>query len=354
MSAKKLPPEPKKAPFQQVLAALLNEDKSFPPLLLYRFSDLEGEDLQALAHAWPLVEVRRRQAILEDLEELGEADTVLSFEALYRLALQDSDPVVRRLSVRGLWDYEPTDLIDTYLTMLHQDADTEVQAACASALGQFVYLGEIEEIPQVKLDEVVAELLETYKGKAAPLIRRRALEALGFSSHEEVPGMIESAYYSNRKDWVLSALVAMGRSANAQWGELVLQMLQHDDDEIRMEAARTAGELELKSTVESLKLLARDQDNGVRQAAIWSLSQIGGPGVADLLDELYEETDDDDELELIESAMDNLAFTEDIQLFSLLELDEEDGLGDDELFDEDYPDEVLPDDEENEDTQEDL
>jgi HEAT repeat protein len=352
MSRKRTPSAPKKAPFQQVLAALLDEDKSFSPRLLYRFSDLEGDDLQALRTTWPQVSVRRRQAILEDLEDIAEADTVLSFEAFYRLALQDSDPVVRRLSVRGLWDYEPTDLIDTYREMLHQDADSEVQAACASALGQFVYLGEIEEISQTDLDTVVDDLIGVYKSSAAPLIRRRALEALGFSSHTEVPGMIESAYYSNRKDWVLSALVAMGRSASAQWEELVLQMLQQDDDDIRLEAARTAGELELKSTVDLLKTLARDADTGVRQAAIWSLSQIGGPGVSDLLDELYEETDDDLELELIESAIDNLAFTEDIQLFSLLELDEDEELGDEQLYG-DYPDKALPDDEESEDSQED-
>lgn len=352
MSRMRTPPEPKKAPFQQVLAALLDDDKNFPPRLLYRFSDLEGDELQALRDTWPEVSVRRRQAILEDLEEIGEADTVLSFEALYRLALQDSDPVVRRLSVRGLSDYEPTDLIGAYREMLHQDADSEVRAACASALGQFVYLGEIEEISQAELDAIVDDLLDVYKSNVAPLIRRRALEALGFSSHAEVAGMIESAYFSNRKDWVLSALVAMGRSASAHWEELVLQVLQQDDDDIRLEAARTAGELELTSSLELLKTLARDADDDVRQAAIWSLSQIGGPGVSDLLDELYEETDDDLELELIESAMDNLAFTEDIQLFSLLELDEDEELGEDEP-DEQYPDEVLPDDEESEDTQED-
>ncbi len=349
MSRKSIPAEPKKAPFQQVLAALLDEEKSFPPRLLYRFSDLEGNDLQALRSTWPQVSVRRRQAILEDLEEIGEADTVLSFEALYRLALHDSDPVVRRLSVRGLWDYEPTDLIDTYRQMMRQDTDTEVQAACASALGQFVYLGEIEEITQAKLDAVVNDLLDIYKSSAAPLVRRRALEALGFSSHAEVPGMIESAYYSNRKDWVLSALVAMSRSANADWDELVLQMLQQDDDDIRMEAARTAGELELKSTVDLLKTLARDTDANVRQAAIWSLSQIGGPGVSDLLDELYEETDDDLELELLENAMDNLAFTEDLQLFSLLELDEDEALSG-ELYEGDS-DEDLPEEEESGDNQ---
>lgn len=352
MSRMRTPPEPKRAPFQQVLAALLDDEKSFPPQLLYRFSDLEGDELQALRNTWPLVSVRRRQVILDDLEEISEADTVLSFEALYRLALQDSDPVVRRLSVRGLWDYEPIDLIGTYQEMLHQDADSEVRAACASALGQFVYLGEIEEISQTELDTIVDDLLDVYKSNAAPLIRRRALEALGFSSHAEVPGMIESAYYSNRKDWMLSTLVAMGRSANAQWEELVLQMLQQDDDDIRLEAARTAGELELTSTVELLKTLSRDADPGVRQAAIWSLSQIGGSGVSDLLDELYEETDDDLELELIESAMDNLVFTEDIQLFSLFELDEDEELGGEDL-DEDYPDEVLPDDEESEENQED-
>jgi HEAT repeat protein len=85
-----------------------------------------------------------------------------------------------------------------------------------------------------------------------------------------------------------------------------------------------------------MDLLAVDDDD-IRWAAIWSLSQIGGEGVRERLEELYDLTDDDEEADFIDSALENLDFTEDIPLFDLLEVEDEDE--DEEEFedkDEDY------------------
>jgi len=66
-----------------------------------------------------------------------------------------------------------------------------------------------------------------------------------------------------------------------------------------------------------------DPDENARQASIWSLSQIGGDGVQEALETLYNETDDEDELELLESALDNLTFTQGVKLMPLFELPDE-------------------------------
>lgn len=325
---------PAEIPFKEVLSALLDADTPLNPKYLFRLSDLEPEDLNQLKAIWSQIPVWRRQALMEDIEEIGGSDYLLSFETFSRFALQDEDEKVRMLAVRTLWDYDSIDLLQTLLQMAETDPASDVRAAAASALGKYVYLGEIEELPEERLHHIEDVLLKISNSKDTGLVRRRALESLGFSGRKEVEPMIEAAYYSGNNDWIVSALFAMGRSAHEGWAPLVMEMLENDESELRFESARAAGELEISEAVPRLVDLLNDEDEDVRSAAIWSLSQIGGEGVRDILESMYEETEDDEEAELIESALDNLAFTEDMQLFSLLDvpdLDDEDL--DDDLFD---------------------
>jgi HEAT repeat protein len=307
-----------------LVEALLDEDKPFPPRFLHRLSDLNPADATRLAEAWPQIAVWRRQNLLEDLYELSEADTVLSFEAVGRLGLQDSDARVRLLSIQVLEDYEFTELVPTYIRMVETDPDAEVRARAASALGQYVYLGETEEM-SVKLLHTVEEcLLQVISGKDAPLVRRRALEALGYSSREDVPPLIETAYASKKKDWLVTALFAMGRSGNEVWRPKVLRMLTSNWPAVRAEAASASGELGLQEAVPQLMELLNDDEEDVHSAAIWALSQTGGERVRQVLEDLLENAEDDEDAEFLDEALENLALTEDMQLFSVLDLADED------------------------------
>ncbi len=319
--------------FSQILGELLDDGKPFHPRNLYRFSDLEGQDLIDFQQAWPQVSTRRRQAILENIEELGETNFTLSFEEVCRVTVGDSDPRVRELSVRTLSEYEGANLISLFLNLLSNDEDPAVRAASATALGSYVYFGELEELPEKTLNEIVDRLLETYRGSDTSLVRRRALEALGFSSRNEIPDLIESAFGTGKHDWMISAIFAMGRTANKRWGKTILEMLESDDVELRYEAARAAGELELKPALTPLMNLLDDSDSDTRMAAVWSLSQIGGEGVQDALEQLYDETEDEDEIDFIDLALENLQFTEDVEAFSLLELPPDGDEYDDEGYD---------------------
>ena len=226
-----------------------------------------------------------------------------------------------------------------YTNILETDTSTRVRAAAASALGKFVYLGEIEEIPEKTLRIIEDKMLDIYNSTEDTLVRRRALESLGFSARKEIPPLIESAYYSGDQDWLASALFAMSRSANERWIPLIDEMLDNDIPKIRFDAARAAGELEAKQCVPRLIELLGDEDDEIRMAAIWSLSQIGGEGIEEILNQLYEETDDDELSEFIETALDNLAFTNDIQSFSFLEI-QEDELDDAVWEDKDFYDDI--------------
>jgi hypothetical protein len=284
--------DPEQIPFKQLIGALLDADTPLPPRYLYRLSDLEDPELSQLRKAWPDIPKWRRKALLEDTESPA---------------------------VRSLWEYEETDLVDIFRNLMENDSDEQVRAAAAAGLGKYVYLGEIEELPAEKAQNLENHLLSIATGNEPVLLRRRALESLGYSSREEVPPLIEAAYKSGDREWLITALFAMGRSAHEGWEAIVMKELSSSFPAIRAEASRAAGELELKDAVPTLVEMLDDPDENVRTFSIWSLSQIGGEGVREALENLYEETEDEEEAEYIETALDNLAFTEDMQLYALFD-----------------------------------
>ncbi len=320
--------------FARVLEQLRDDAHTFPARALYQFSDLNRHDLAALEAAWPLVAVERRRSLIHDLGEIAEANFEVRFDQVFRLALEDEDVEVRATAIANLWEEEAPDLIAPFLDLLQHDPGARVRAAAASALGRFVYLGEIEEIPEKQLRRIEDALLATITGDDELEVRRRALEAISFSSRPEVSLLIEQAYHSPEQKLRVSAVFAMGRSADPSWGERVIAEIENDDSEIRFEAVRAAGELELREAVPALKRRLGDEDTQVHEAAIWSLGQVGGADARAALLELLDETEDDDEREFIEEALENLAFQDEMPNLSLLELDEYDfgdvdDLGDD-------------------------
>lgn len=306
-------------PFQALIDALLNEDTPFNPRYLYRLSDLEGEDLTLFLGAWPQLPLWRQQALMEDLRELGAVDDLISFEIIGRNFVADNDSQVRLLAVQILWEFEERDLVPIYLQLLKSDPVAEVRAASATGLGRFVYLGELDRLPGEVLEEIEAHLLNAFHHDQAVLVRSRALESVGYSSRSEVPQIIENAFASDDRMLMNSALIAMGRSMDSRWESTVLSMLNNTLPDLRAEAARAAGEIEVKQAVPALIELTTDSEEYVRSAAIWSLSQIGGERARYSLQKLFQEADDDQEADFLESALDNIAFTDGMQPFSLFD-----------------------------------
>lgn len=304
---------PENAPFKPVLDALLDDEHAFPARYLHHFSDLEPTDLKTLLLIWQKISTRRKHALLEDLEDLAETDTLTNLDDLARALLSDEDPFIRMQSIRLLWECEDARLIPIYRDMLKNDPDVEARAAAASALGPFVYRGELDKIPTSVHQETEDDLLVAATSAKETLIRRRALESLGFSGREQVLPLIESAYHEKNPDWVVSALCAMGRSSDEHWTTQVLSNLLNNNPDIRLEAIQAAGELEIGAARSILlDLLEDEEDLTVRRTTAWALSKIGGEGVRARLETLIEIEEDEEEAEFFEEALDNLSIIENL------------------------------------------
>jgi HEAT repeat protein len=313
--------------FQSVLDALLADRKDFPRRYLQEFSDIGALELKTLLDVWPRVNAGRKLTLLEELDALAETDTLVSFDDLACALLTDPDPDVRTRAIRLLDEYENPKVVPSYLDMLKNDPNVSVRVEAANALNLFVDLGELEKIPEDIYHQVEDALLVSAASEDDLRVRRTALESLGYSSRPEVSTLIDSAFRRQDPNWQSSALVAMGRSADDRWDDEVTRSLVHVDDRIRKAAVQAAGELSLQSARPILlKMLSEEEDADVLSAVIWSLSQIGGEDVRTYLENLLDQLEDDEQVMFLEEALDNLAFTEDLERFDLLALDTDDEL----------------------------
>ena len=305
-----------------LIKALMDIETPFPARLLYQFSDMPADDLQVLATAWLSIPVMRRRAVLQDLLELSEHDDLLMFENIGRIALQDGDAECEVSGIDLLLEVGDPKLVPTFLRMLSAADEADfVRAAAANALGLYVYLGELEELKAETHHQIEDALLLAYGKDPSDLVRRRALESLGFSSREEVPPLLRFASAKDSEEWLESALFAMGRSADQQWESLVLEHLDHDNPDVKGQAIHAAGELYLTSArVRLLKQVDREKDEYLRSEMIWALSQIGGEGIEEKFERLLAMTDDD-EANLLEEALDKLNFTNEAANLDLMKID---------------------------------
>lgn len=312
--------------FRSVIDALSDKNRPFPARYLHAFSDLEPENIQLLLNAWPDVTSGRKQALLEDLKDYSEDETRVSFDALGKALLTDPLPEVRILATRLLWQCEDRKLIPTYLAAIQTDPSPEARAASASALGLFVYLGELDQIPASRLHEVEEALIAATKDQTeSSLVRRMALEALGSSSRNEVADLIKSAIHQKSPEWVVSALCAMGRSCDERWEKHILAHLRDSNDDIRLGAIEAAGEISLPGARQPLlDILYDEEDVEIRRQVITSLSEIGGEGVHAALQELLELEEDDEEIQYLEDALENLIFNESTGQLDMFNFDPDD------------------------------
>jgi len=276
---------------------------------LYTLAGLEAADVAQVREVWLNLPVELRQRLVARLVEVAEADFEADFGALFRMGLEDQDAEVRAAAVEGLWEDEDVRLVPLLAVAVRQDEATIVRMAAATSLGRFILLGELEKIRPAPQAIAYEALLAACRDVEEDVeVRRRALESLAYVSNEAVAELIRRAYAVPEDDKMsASAVFAMGRSADPRWAYQVRQKLFSPHPELRYEAARACGELQVTEAVPELEELAEDADPEVQEAALWALGQIGGDRARRIL-ERYCRARDEATRVAAEAALDELEF----------------------------------------------
>lgn len=271
--------------FKDTLNQIATESK-LSPTRLYMLSRMNQAYLEIFSHTWPTIPTQRRRAIIQELLEIVEVNFEVNFDPVFLLALGDEDSEVRAGAIKSLWEYENPNLIGPLIHLLKTDEAVTVREAAASALGKFIYLRELEEIDWHEANLAEEALRETIHEASEDLnVRRRAVESIAYSSSPDIPQIIENAYYHDNERMQVSAIFAMGRSADSRWLGQALAELDNPSAEIRFEAVRACGELEAQQAVDKLvSFIDEENDQEIMEMAIWALGRIGGQTAKEVLE----------------------------------------------------------------------
>ena len=289
-----------------------DENRRLSANQLKNLSDLEPADVQVVAEAWPEIDMMRRLNIIRELSDLADDNVELNFDAVFKIALTDEEPYVRAAAIRGLDEYEETDLIPTFIDMLLIDPDTDVRREAAIALGRYALSAELERLSHADARAIRNALMESAEDlEEDERVRGRAIEALGAMSGEDTENLIESIYEEDSLWLKVGAIDAMGRTCSSMWLPIILRESEHRAPEMRHAAAFAAGEIADEQAVPQLRRMAlQDPDREVQLAAIRSLGAIGGASARVALQGVLYEGDEALQ-EAIEEAMSEIDFDDD-------------------------------------------
>jgi len=321
-----------KLTFQNVLEHLSNSNKDIPHSHLKFYSDLDPKSIKLFLDVWTRVEPTRKLVLLDQLLSYLDSDTIVSYEEIGRVLLDDPDAGVRTRAIRLLVESDDPKLADKLIDIFLHDAELAPRLEAVQLLGEFILLGELDKVNQSLQRRMEDALIGLVRSEEDSTLRKRALESLSFSSRPEIAALIESAFERIDPAWIASALRAMGRSHDERWKENVVSMLLDEDPIIKFAAIEAAGQLIIEEAVPILLQILDDEEEpeDVATAAIWALSQIGGDDARTYLVALIDQTEDEDLVEFLEDALENLNFTEEFNKFDLLTLDEDDEIDEDE------------------------
>jgi len=306
--------------FEKLLQQIGDTSSRLSISSLYNLSGMDRDETLLFQEAWSSIAVKRRRQIINFLVEITEESFEVNFSPVFRFCLGDEDERVREAAIEGLWEDNDIALINPLIKLLQDDPSISVRAGAAASLGRYVLLGELDKIKAKHFALVRKALLETIHSSSENLeVRRRAIESIAYSGEEGVQGIIEAAYYDENERMRISAVFAMGRSADPYWSDLVIGELESAKPEMRYEAAVACGELRLSEAIPLLAELVNDPDREVLEAAIWALGQIGGNESRRILYECYRE-DDEFLCEAVDEALEHLEFMEGLPFIPLDDL----------------------------------
>jgi len=244
---------------------------------LKQFSGLLAEDIQRLTAVWGNLPVDVRRGTVRAWNALAIEDFEMDFSAAFRIAMHDEDAEVRAAAISGMDEDEDARLIPQLSEILERDTAAAVRAAAARALAHFVLMGELDKILPRFFEIACTALVKAHGNLEEDLdVRRHALEALAYTNLHGTPEMIKAAYAHPEEKMRISAVLAMGRSADKRWAKIVCQELFNPLPEMRYEATYACGELALPEAVPTLIELVEDVNIDIQQMALWALGQIGG------------------------------------------------------------------------------
>ena len=299
--------------FDNVLQMVRDDPKLVFGRYARMLSDLSAEKAAKLGAVLEGLTPERRAAFYQGMKETHHESFEYDFSPIAKIGLEDADGEIRAdaIEILGLEDSRETGA--RILDAARSDPSEKAQITAIDVLGQYMLeddLGGTIPVDRKKLREALEKLIEN---KSAA-VRRAAVVAYAVSETKRVNEIIRGYLAGNDRDELIAALRAISISMNEDFSGSVLELLEHDDEEIVIEAIRAAGALQIKEALPALYEMISRFDRitpDLLLAAVGAVAEIGDESGMDVLETLGEAAVDmDDEItEAVDDCIDTLNMT---------------------------------------------
>ena len=217
--------------------------------------------------------------VIDAANALGQIGDPRALDGLLAL-LGNGDASVRQAAVSGLNSLALTGMSERIIPLLH-DPDPNVRESAVKIAGYFGY-------------REAADALIDLSGDSNERVRCAAIEHLPFTEDERVLDVLVRASKADTPSVRAAAARALGNMDAPEAERQLIGALADEDAWVRYFSARALGRRRSPDSVAALeKVVAQEEFNHVRIAALDSLGQIGGGRVAGIAAGLVRDDDPD-------------------------------------------------------------
>lgn len=317
--------------FEESLAAI--QEDALAPMDVLGFSNMTLKNIHELRNVWGTLSDETRETIAELVLTVGFEQIFTDFGRFWQVLLTDDSDAVKLVAARGAATSEETGLIVPLVAIAESDSSLPLREAAIRGLVQSVVALDFDNLILDKKDVVRLQRVKAWAGDESwpSSLRAAALETWShFMMDDDTMQLIESFIESDNDDLQIGAMKAMVQTGSAHFTRFLERQLQSPDVDRREAAAYAMGMSGDDATVPMLTMIAReDSEPAVREAAYAALGNLGSKPAIKALEELLRHASDD-EIELIEAALEYANEMEQIEDMAMFYLE------DDELEDDSY------------------
>lgn len=301
----------KRLNFESVLQMVQEEPERVFERHARMLSDLTREKAEKLRTILDGMAPGHRAAFFNAMKEAGMEYLECNFAPIAEIGLDDEDGNNRAaaISILGL-EEDSREVGEKMLYLAENDPDEKAQIAAVDILGQYMFEETLEEhipVSGKKLHEILEKLIE-HKNEA---VRRAAVISYAISETKRVNEIISAYLAGSDPEELITGLSAVRISLNENHAKSVLELINSDNEDVAVEAVRTAGALRLREALPAVYEIISRFDRispAMLYAAVNAAAEIGDEASLDVLETLGEAALDMDEeiTEFIDDSIDTL------------------------------------------------
>lgn len=241
------------------------------------------------------------EEILEQLDEMAE-DFGIDHTDDFLVYVDHASEKIRASAIRCLWEANLDEVWPVLKQTAETDSSEEVRSTAISVMGRYIFEQLLQSDPDADESDLYTDanlILEVRawldgvlaRPTSTLMERRRTLEALSFFPQDSERALMTEWSQSEDAELRMTAIFAMGRSAEPMFVEPILKAFEDSDDRVRRESLRAIGEAGMVEGLPLLEAVLNGSNREYKLEAISALGELGGDRAEELVQDLVVDAD---------------------------------------------------------------